>query len=331
MKDAASAVLVAAVEGLDLTSDEERFFVEEAPAGVTLFRRNIPQDDYTKVLSLNQKLQRTRMLGDPPLLIAIDQEGGRVSRIGAPFPNLGPPLTIGSGSCDQNVLDELVQYGQDVGRSLRNVGINVNFAPVVDIFTEPTNLAIGDRCFGVNPEHVTLRAGAFLDGLQSAQVMGCLKHFPGQGDARVDTHLATAVIDVSLQTLILRELQPFRELASRCPMVMISHSVFPVLCDREASRSERIIMDWLRLRLGFQGVVVSDDLNMGALPQDLPSWKEALIESVRAGCDVLLVCRHLERYYAALDALRSEAKRCLAFKTRLEDAAIRATKLRKSL
>jgi beta-N-acetylhexosaminidase len=90
-------------------------------------------------------------------------------------------------------------------------------------------------------------------------------------------------------------------------------------------------MDWLRLRLGFQGVVVSDDLNMGALPQDLPSWKEALIESVRAGCDVLLVCRHLERYYAALDALRSEAKRCLAFKTRLEDAAIRATKLRKSL
>jgi beta-N-acetylhexosaminidase len=114
-------------------------------------------------------------------------------------------------------------------------------------------------------------------------------------------------------------------------MVMISHSIFPVLCEREASRSERIIQDWLRIRLGFKGVVVSDDMNMGALPQEIADWKDALIEAVVAGCDALLVCRHLDRCYAALDALRGEARRSPAFNVRLEDAAWRVTKMRKTI
>jgi beta-N-acetylhexosaminidase len=331
MRDAASAVLIAAVEGLDLTPDEERFYREESPAGVTLFRRNIPQDDFSAVSKLNQALQSLRPAGDPPLVIAIDQEGGRVSRIGAPFPNLGPAMHVADGRFDNEALGVLSDYGHAVGRSLREIGINVDFAPVLDILTEPSNHAIGDRCFGVSAEQVTPRARAFLHGLQAERVLGCLKHFPGQGHAGVDTHLGTAVIDVSLQTLISRELVPFRELVSECPMVMISHSIFPVLCEREASRSERIIQDWLRIRLGFKGVVVSDDMNMGALPQEIADWKDALIEAVVAGCDALLVCRHLDRCYAALDALRGEARRSPAFNVRLEDAAWRVTKMRKTI
>ncbi len=331
MRDAASAVLIAAVEGLDLTPDEERFYREESPAGVTLFRRNIPQDDFSAVSKLNQALQSLRPAGDPPLVIAIDQEGGRVSRIGAPFPNLGPAMHVADGRFDSEALGILSEYGQAVGRSLREIGINVDFAPVLDILTEPSNHAIGDRCFGVSAEQVTPRARAFLHGLQAERVLGCLKHFPGQGHAGVDTHFGTAVIDVSLQTLISRELVPFRELVSECPMVMISHSIFPVLCEHEASRSERIIQDWLRIRLGFKGVVVSDDMNMGALPQEIADWKDALIEAVAAGCDALLICRHLDRCYAALDALRTEARRSAAFNVRLEDAAWRVTKMRKTI
>jgi beta-N-acetylhexosaminidase len=214
---------------------------------------------------------------------------------------------------------------------LREVGINVDFAPVLDVLTEPTNLAIGDRCFGTTPEQATPRADAFMSGLHSERVMGCLKHFPGQGDARVDTHLGTAVIDVSLQTLVMRELVPFKALASKCPMVMVAHAIYPVLDDYEASRSTIIIMDWLRARLGFEGVVVSDDMNMGALPQEIADWKEALIDAVAAGCDALLVCRHLDRCYAALDALRAEARKSPAFSTRLEDAARRVTGMRRAL
>ena len=331
MRDAASAVLIAAVEGLELTPDEERLFREESPAGVTLFRRNIPQEDFRKVSLLNQAIQNSRPAGDPSLVIAIDQEGGRVSRIGTPFPNLGPAMNIAEGRIDEDALAILNQYGKAVGRALRDVGINVDFAPVLDILTEPTNHAIGDRCFGTTHEQVTPRAGAFLEGIQSEKVLGCLKHFPGQGHAGVDTHLGTAVIDVSLQTLISRELAPFRELVAKCPMVMISHSIFPVLCQHEASRSEAIIMDWLRIRLGFKGVVVSDDMNMGALPQDISDWKEALVDAVMAGCDALLVCRHLDRCYAALDALRKEARRSPAFSVRLEDAAWRVTKMRQTI
>lgn len=331
MRDEASAIVIAAVEGLELTPDEERFFREESPAGVTLFRRNIPQENYAGVLSLNQRLQGLRAPGEPPLVIAIDQEGGRVSRIGAPFPNRGPAMHLECGRIDAASLANIRQYGQDVGAELRRIGINVDFAPVLDVLTEPSNTAIGDRCFGVTPAQATPRAEAFLQGLQSEKVMGCLKHFPGQGDARVDTHLGTAIIDVSLQTLITRELDPFRSLVSKCPMVMISHSIFPVLCDIEASRSRTIIMDWLRARLGFNGVVVSDDMNMGALPQDIVDWKSALIDAVAAGCDALLVCRHLDRCYAALDALRCESKRSPAFANRLSDASKRVNAMRRSL
>jgi beta-N-acetylhexosaminidase len=214
---------------------------------------------------------------------------------------------------------------------LSQLGINVNFAPVTDIHTEPTNISIGDRCFGNTVEQASLRAGAFLDGMQSRRVLGCLKHFPGQGHARVDTHEGTAVIDVNLQTLLSRELEPFRRLLPNAKMVMISHSIFPALCEREASRSKIIIMDWLRTRLGFTGVVVSDDMNMGALPQDVENWKAAMIDAVAAGCDMLLVCRHLPRYIMALEALRSESAKSSAFRSRLEDAASRVTKLRREV
>jgi len=331
MRDAASAILVAAVEGLELTPDEERFFKNESPAGVTLFRRNIPQEQYIKLENLTSHLQSLRSPGEPLAVIAIDQEGGRVSRIGAPFPNLGPALQLADGGVDNGSLTTIKNYGQQVGLELKGLGVNVDFAPVLDIFTEPTNVAIGDRCFGYEAVAVSKRAGAFLDGLQSAGVLGCLKHFPGQGDAKVDTHEGTAIIGVNLQTLISRELEPFKALIPRSQMVMVSHSIFPAFCDREASRSKIIIMDWLRTRLGFQGVVVSDDMNMGALPQDVANWKEALIEAVAAGCDMLLVCRHLDRCKVALEALRDEASRSPAFRKRLEDAAQRVTDLRKGL
>lgn len=333
-RDAASAVVAGAFESMTLSSEEAAFFSSEATAGVTLFRRNIPQDQtcYSATAAMLKKLQALRPAGDPPLLIAIDQEGGRVARMPrAFFPDLGAAQRICRGQSDPAALAVLEAYGMEVGHALRKAGINANFAPVLDILTEPSNTAIGDRVFGIDPEPVCLRAGAFLDGLQSTGILGCLKHFPGQGDAKVDTHLGSAVIDLPRSLLDKREFIPFRGMIHRVEMVMVSHCIYPQLSRKEASRSPEIIGDLLRQEMGFEGVVVSDDMTMGAIPQDEKAWQQALIESILAGADLLLICRHVERCRMAIAALRVEAARSPAFKAALEGAARRVMALRARL
>lgn len=328
MVSTAGSIVVSALESIEISPEEERFFSSGRTAGLTLFRRNISQNLHETEL-LVQRLQAIRPAGTPPLVIAIDQEGGRVARLQPPFPNEGPALYLAEGRVDDASLAAIDRYGFSVGQKLLQLGINVNFAPVLDILTEPSNEAIGDRVFGVEPEAVTKRAGAFLLGMERAGVRGCLKHFPGQGHARVDTHMGTARINLSKAELTTRELIPFRDLAEFCSMVMIAHCIYPQLDTAEASRSPVIIEGLLKREIGFAGVVVSDDMNMGAVPQEIRAWTEMLIQSVAAGVDMLLVCRHLERSVAAVEALAREAMRSPAFAARLEEAAHKVTTLRR--
>ena len=327
MTDPAGTVLVAAVEGTSLSAAELSFFRREQPSGVTLFRRNVPPN-HREVRALVAELQATRSSSAPPLVIAIDQEGGRVARLTAPFPNPGPAMQLAAGRVDEDAIRVVTDAGSACGRELASLGINVNFAPVLDVLTEPTNTAIGDRAFGTDQETVIARASAWLSGLQATGVFGCLKHFPGQGDAKVDTHEGTAVIDLPREVLDRRELVPFRALAGRAPMIMVAHCIYPQLSPLEATRSPQIIGQLLRGELRYEGVVVSDDLNMGALPQDGKEWQSALVQVVAAGCDMLLVCRHLERCQSGVEALRREAARSRAFAERLEAAATRVLKMR---
>jgi beta-N-acetylhexosaminidase len=329
-RDSASAVLVAAVESLSLSEAERLFLEEERPAGVTLFRRNI-SERFADVAALSRSIQATRRAGEPPLIIAIDQEGGRVARLRAPFPDLGPASGLAGGAADEKALAFLESYGQIVGLSLRGLGINVDFAPVLDVRMEYTDDAIGDRAFGDSPESVEQRAGSFLAGLSASGVLGCLKHFPGQGGARADTHHETALIDRSLEELHEWELRPFRTLLASTPMVMISHCTYPALEACPASRSSAVIEKLLRSELGFGGVVVSDDMNMGAVARDDVEWQEAIVGAVRAGVDMVLVCRHVERARMALGALRRTAERDPEFERRLARAARRVTELRAGL
>ncbi len=334
IRDAASAVIAGAFESITLSPDEAAFFSSEAIAGVTLFRRNIPQDQtcFSATAALMKKLQALRPAGDPPMLVAIDQEGGRVARMPkAFFPDLGPAQKICRGQSEPADLAAIEAYGMEVGQALLKAGINVNFAPVLDILTEPSNVAIGDRVFGLDPESVCRRAGAFLDGMQARGVLGCLKHFPGQGDAQVDTHLGSAVIDLPYSFLDKREFVPFRGMVRRAEMVMVSHCIYPQLSPKEASRSREIINGILRQEMGFEGVVVSDDMTMGAIPQDEKAWQTAILESILAGTDLLLICRHVERCRLAVEALRTEAARNSRFKSALETAAARVVRMRNRL
>jgi beta-N-acetylhexosaminidase len=329
MTDAAREVILGALEGPDLSAEEARFFAREPLAGVTLFKRNTTPNFTVELAALNRRLLRFDTTA--PAIIAIDQEGGRVSRLPQPFPNLGPAMSLFTTEPALDPVTAINQYGFVVGATLRALGINVNFAPVVDILTHPGNDAIGDRAFGKDADTVIARAGAFLEGMQRAGTAGCLKHFPGQGHAGADTHLTGASIGLSRAELDARELKPFKALLHATSMVMISHCIYPAFDTREASLSPVIMGELLRGTLGYSGLIVSDDMNMGAIAQDQSSWLEALAASLVAGADLLLICRHLDRMAAALDFLRAEARSSAAFAAVLNDRAARVRHFRKGL
>lgn len=327
----ASAVILAALEGVRLSTEEKQCFESLPPAGFTLFRRNI-SPHFSAVRTLSDELQTLRDPSEAPILIAIDQEGGRVARLKLPFPDFGPAMGLAGGRLDGPALIEIENIGFSMGATLRQLGINVDFAPVLDILTREENVAIGDRCFGRDPESVSARASAFALGLQHGGVLACLKHFPGQGDAGVDTHETGARIEADRETLDARELVPFQKLIPTVPMVMVSHALYPALDpDHPASLSRKVMMDLLREELGFRGLIVTDDMNMKAIDQSREPWSEAVVASIAAGADLVLVCRELERYRWAAEAIAKEAAKSPAFRARLDEAADRVRDVRSRL
>lgn len=329
----ASAIVVGALEGTQITHEESQFLSKHPLGGLTLFTRNIPThfQDLLPLIHHFRRLVAEAGAGSLAPIIAIDQEGGRVRRLKEPFPDWGPALTWGTRQDKVPATTFIHNSAFCLGQLLKSLGVNVDFAPVLDCDTEPLNSAIGDRCFGRTPEEVIPRAEAFLSGMQSTGVMGCLKHFPGQGDAKVDTHLGTAVVPYRFDELMARELKPFIALMPQCPMLMLSHVIYPEIDSVPTSMSTVWMQDILRKRLAYQGVLVSDDFNMGAIAQDDASWGEAVVAAVAAGIDLLLVCRHLSRQELAVSILAREAAKSRVFAQRLEDAALRVKRLRERL
>ncbi len=325
----ASAVLVGGLNSFRVSEEERELFRSLAPAGVTLFSRNI--SDFSQLGQLTSELQALRDDASLPLIIAMDQEGGRVARLKAPFPNQGPALLLAKERADEGALAELSAYGGEVGQALRQLGITLNFAPVLDVLGEHTHHSIGDRAFSRDPQQVALRAGAFLAGMQKTGLFGCLKHFPGQGGGRSDTHVTSAVVDKSLAELQQRDLLPFRELISAASLVMLSHCIYPSLDHREASLSPIIIEGLLRKDLGFKGVAVSDDMTMAAVNAQVTEFGTRIVEAVESGIDLLLICKDIRLWREAHAALCYAAEESRAFKQRLRQAADRVRGLRKKM
>lgn len=280
---------------------------------------------------MTDELQNLTPQGFPKQIVAIDQEGGRVRRIKGDFPNEGPARDLAGGAFDPDSLEIVEHYACSMGEQLKTLGVNVNFAPVVDVLTRESNTAIGDRAFGRDLKSVQLRSHAFLRGLQKSGLFGCLKHFPGQGDADSDTHFEQSAVKGSKEELFSREISAFEPLLSDARMVMISHCHYPALSAQQASLSREIVTDVLKGKLGFGGVVVSDDMLMKAIEQDEFLWVNRLIESIVAGVDLLLICRDLDRYKLALEGLRKEAAKSKEFDNRIQQAAKKVMNLRKCL
>ena len=314
-------LLFVGVPGPTLDAASRQVLEDLHVGGVILFRRNAGTP--AEIAALTAALHA---LPSRPL-VAIDHEGGRVLRLGEPFTPFPPAAAVGRTRGP----DLAYRVGRAMGEELASVGIDLNFAPVLDVNSNPANPVIGDRAFGDDPELVSEMGIGLMRGLHDGGVLSCGKHFPGHGDTEKDSHLELPVVRRSRAELERTELVPFRAaIAAGMPMLMTAHVLYPALDpDHPATLSRRILTDLLRGELHFAGVVASDDLAMRAIV-DHQSVADAAVSTLRAGADVLLVCQELEHAVEAFAAIEAavangsvDASIVTAAATRIQDLGAR--------
>ena len=298
-------LLMIGLKGEKLNEDEEEFIRNTNPSGVTYFRRNI--GSAKQIARLSKKLYS--VFPTPPF-IAIDQEGGRVARLSDPFTVFPGNAAIGSYFAQTQKLDLLRKQCRAMIKELKSIGVNLNFVPVLDVHTNPKNPIIGDRAFASNSRSVAKLGEVMVREFNKGQMISCGKHFPGHGDTASDSHKVLPVVKTSKRTLAKRELVPFQKaIAAGVPMIMTAHVIYKELDPRNtATLSKSIIGEVLRKKLNFQGVVVSDDLEMNAISKKM-SLSAAALKAFDAGVDVFLICKSLAQaknvHQSFLKALRS--------------------------
>lgn len=284
------------VAGFDGTSlpKETAELLAEGLAGVALFARNI--ENARQVTALCRQIRHAASRAGVPPIIAVDQEGGRVQRLRG---------IVDSYPSMREVPDPFAA-GKSIGADLARLGFNLDFAPVLDVDSNPQNPIIGDRSFSSDSEQAGSRAVEFYRGLAVSGIVGCGKHFPGHGDASADSHLELPVIDIDRQMLENRELVPFQAAVSAgFMMFMTAHCLYPAIDPKlPATLSRHFIKPFLREKLGFDGVVITDDLGMKAIA-DSYGPRQVVSLGVRAGIDIFLHCGVTGQVSEYVDALSS--------------------------
>ena len=327
-----SELFIVGFHGPTLPEPLSQRFVRGDFAGLIFFRRNFTAPDEALAIGedVAQVIRGYRADLLPPVL-AIDHEGGRVQRLRGQV-TVWPPM--------MNLADKPPELAESVGRAmgleLSALGFNVSFAPVLDVHTNPDNPIIGDRAFGTDPSAAADRALHYLRGLESvAGLRGCGKHYPGHGDTETDSHLTLPVVRRDMQTLEAVELVPFqRAIEAGIGMLMTAHVVYPAVDARPATLSKVWLHDILRRRFGYQGLVVSDDLDMKAVTAEqlgLADDSGVVVESLLAGCDAFLFCQEPERLARAEEALTYAAERSSQVRDRLAESAARLATFRRTL
>lgn len=288
LEEKVGQVLMPHFHGKEANAEAKRLIQEAYVGGILYYDWANGLENPEQVRALSQGLQALAQQTPHalPLLIAIDQEGGRVSRLKEGFTLLPSPYLL-SQQKDPAWGREAAQR---VGSELKAVGISINLSPVVDLWIHPENRVIGERSFGSDPEVVARWGLSFLQGYRQAGVMGVLKHFPGHGDADADSHERLPCLRKDRQELENKELFPFRFLSSEADVIMTGHLFVPALdADMCATFSKRIVEDLLRGEMGFQGVVMTDSLVMKGLLSQVSGIEEAVLRSLEAGHDLILL------------------------------------------
>jgi len=316
---AIARLFIVGFDGPVITPDMRRM-IDRGVAGAIFFARNVTSPAGFAKLCAEVK----RAAGDQPFLTCIDQEGGTVARLRDGFTPV-PPMRVIGRTGDAALARKV---GQLIGAELRAVNIDMNFAPVLDIDTNPANPVIGQRSFGRTPELVSRLGVALIEGLQSTGVAACAKHFPGHGDTSQDSHLDLPRLPHAMERLESVELVPFTAaVKAGVASVMTAHVMFESI-DRDfpATMSKPVLDGILRQRLKFDGVVVSDCLQMNAIAEHY-GVVEAVVRGVNAGCDVFLVCHHAHVQDDAIAALTQAVKDGVVSEHRIHEANARLDRM----
>lgn len=319
-------------------SPELKDFIDALnPCGVILFTRNII--DPVQIAELNFAVQKfsIQRLGRP-ILIGVDQEGGRVRRVKAPFAEFPPVMAMAGGEFPQETIR---RYSEITARELILVGFNLDFTPVLDVLgdgIDPANTVIGDRSFGSDPKQVAKFGSLVIRTMKSEGLLTCGKHFPGHGAVAVDSHLDLPIDRRPISRIRGRDVFPFlKAIKAGTDMIMTAHVLFPAFDELlPASLSPAVVENILRNELKFQGPIVTDDLDMGAISKHY-SAEEASLLAYKAGADILLICNSPETAFAArrrvFDATRDDPsaderfKRSIATHEALFPGLLRLTRL----
>lgn len=271
--------------GTSLTADERAFFKEADPAGYILFDRNIGSREQLRALTEDLR----GIHGRERLLVSVDQEGGRVQRMRPPEWVKFPPSEVFARLWDvapASAIEAARANAEALGLDLSEVGITVDYLPLLDVRQPGAHDVIGDRALGTEPMQVAALGRAVLDGLARAGVTGCVKHMPGHGRAMADSHKELPRVEASEGELEI-DIEPFRTLAD-APIGMTSHLVYPAWdAESPATLSEKVVGDVIRKRIGFAGLLLTDDIDMEALAGPVP---ERGVKALAAGCDLVLNC-----------------------------------------
>lgn len=280
-------MIVGGIDGTEINAETKDMIENYHVGGVILFADNIE----TKIQTVNlmNDMKKVNENNPYPLLLGVDEEGGSVTRMPDDITSLPTSRSIGEQQ-DQELASDV---GTLLGKQMKGLGFNLDFAPVLDVDSNPDNPVIGDRSFGDNPDIVSDMGIQTMKGIQSEGIISVVKHFPGHGDTSEDSHLELPKVDKSLKELSKVELEPFEHAISKgADVVMIAHILLSEIdTTYPASMSENIITGLLREDMGFDGVVISDDLTMGAITENF-TIEEAAIQSVKAGSDIVLIAHH---------------------------------------
>jgi beta-N-acetylhexosaminidase len=307
-------LLIAGFNGEQIPVEMRSLAREFGLGGVILFARNISEP--LQVAELSH--EATRLTVDVPAWVSVDQEGGRVARLKAPFTEWPAMATLGR-SGDVRLAE---RFARALASELRAVGITLDFAPVLDVHTNPKNPVIGDRALAETAADVARLGSAIVRTLQAEGVAACGKHFPGHGDTSTDSHFELPVVEHPPERLREVEFAPFRAaVAADVATIMTAHVLVPALDEhRPATLSRRIVTGLLREELQYGGVILSDDLEMKALANDYKVPESAVL-AIGAGCDGVLICSgDVNGHAAALEALVYAIETAQLPLSRVEDA-----------
>lgn len=328
MVDKIGQLFITGLRDKVLTQDEGEFIITNNIGGVILFARNLesPKQIHELVTSVQNLRHKTR--DKLPLFIGIDMEGGRVARLKTPFTNWPAAGKIGKIESTSVAF----KFSMAMASELRAVGINLDFAPCVDVLTNPKNTVIGDRSFSSDPETVAKLASAVVRGYIKGGIIPCAKHFPGHGNTLIDSHDDLPVEGATLERLREVEMVPFKKVfRARLDMVMTAHIKFPKIDpDWPVTLSEKFLHEILRGELRYRNIIISDDLDMKALAKNYAA-DQIPVRAIQAGCDVLLYCNNFDNPPMAIEAVTKAVKDHKLTAKQIDDSYNRVVALKKEL